>query len=91
MEMPFELYVEKTLAEGNRSDHDLVVAVLHPSGDLYGQLTDSQDTELRMLADGCGKGLTRKDLAFYDWSHIRDSHWLKFLVIAKRLRNWGFH
>ena len=78
------------LAEENRSHYDLVVAVLHPSGDLYGQLTDSQDTELRMLADGCGKGLTRKDLAFYDWSHIRDSHSLKLTLIAKKLRKWGF-
>jgi hypothetical protein len=90
MNMPFELYVEQVLAEGNRSDEDLVIAALHPSGDLYGQLTDAQDTELRQIANGCGDGLTKSHASFYDWSHIRDSHWIAYVVLGGKLRKWGF-
>lgn len=69
-----------------------VTAHLHRTGSQYHALTDAQQLEVRLLADGYGdlRTMTYRTTAdvetmLWDWSHVRDSGPAAVLAMAQRI------
>lgn len=69
------------------TDWNWVVSYLHWSGLNKTVLTPAQRREVRLLADGYGKGVTDPNLVF-DWSHVRDSSEEAVKAMADRIKHF---
>jgi len=67
------------------TDWTVVVAYLHWNGTHSKVLTTRQQGQVRMLADGFGKGVTDPDLV-WDWSHVRDSSESAITAMANKIK-----